>query len=98
MPEVKKILHSSFNDKRGTIFTTIENDLTKKILPKKYYFNQNKINYRKKNVLVGIHYDNKTWKLLTCVKGKIFHVVTNINGSKKNKFKSEINILSEKKK
>jgi dTDP-4-dehydrorhamnose 3,5-epimerase len=97
LPEVKKILHSSFNDKRGTIFTTIENDLTKKILPKKYYFNQNKINYRKKNVLVGIHYDNKTWKLLTCVKGKIFHVVTNINGSKKNKFKSEINILSEKK-
>ena len=97
LPEVKKIIHSSFKDKRGTIFTTIENNLTKKILPKKFYFNQNKINYRKKNVLVGIHYDNKTWKLLTCIKGKIFHVVTNINGNKKNKFKSEINILTEKK-
>ena len=98
LPDVKKILHSSFKDKRGTIFTTIENNLTKKILPKNFYFNQSKINYRKKNVLVGIHYDNKTWKLLSCIKGKIFHVVTNIAGNNKNRFKSQVYILSDKKK
>jgi len=95
LPEVKKIIHSCFKDKRGTIHTTIDNNLVKKILPKKFYFNQNKVNYRKKNVLVGIHYDHKTWKLLSCIRGKIFHVVTNINGNNKNRFKSNyLRILS----
>ena len=98
LPEVKKVIHSCFKDKRGTIHTTIDNNLIKKILPKKFYFNQNKLNYRKKNVLVGIHYDHKTWKLLSCIKGKIFHVVTNINGNNKNRFKSQVYILSDKKK
>jgi dTDP-4-dehydrorhamnose 3,5-epimerase len=75
-----------------------DENLKKKILPKKLHFNHLKINYRKKNVLVGIHYDNKTWKLITCLHGKIFHAVTNIDGNKRNKYKSQIYILSDKKK
>lgn len=98
LPCVKKIIYSSFVDNRGYIFSTIENSLTKKILPKKLYFNQTKINFRKKNVLVGIHYDNKTWKLLTCIKGKIFHVVTKINSNNQSsRIIAQTYILSEKK-
>lgn len=98
LPDIKKIIHTNFKDKRGLIYSMFDKNLKKKILPKKLFFEHVKINYRKKNVLVGIHYDNKCWKLITCLKGKIFHAVTSINGTKKNKYKSQIYILSDKKK
>jgi len=99
LPGVKKITYSSYNDKRGYVYSVIDKKLTKSILPKNMYFNQTKINFRKKKVLVGFHYDTKTWKLLTCLKGKIFHVVVKINSSKKIKnFTHQLFILNEKKK
>jgi dTDP-4-dehydrorhamnose 3,5-epimerase len=98
LPDIKKIVHSKFKDRRGLIYSMFDKNLKKKILPKKLFFDHLKINYRKKNVLVGIHYDNKSWKLVTCLRGRIFQAVTNINGNKKNKCKSQIYILSDKKK
>ena len=53
-------------------------------IPKKFYFNQSKINYRKKNVLVGIHYDNKTWKLVSCLYGSFYLVVLKHDRKSKN--------------
>ena len=99
LPGVKKINYSSFTDNRGYIFSTIDKKLIKKVLPKKMFFNQTKISFRKKNVLVGFHYDDKTWKLLTCIKGKIFHTVVKINSLKqKNNFTHQSFILNNKKK
>jgi dTDP-4-dehydrorhamnose 3,5-epimerase len=47
-----------------------------------YFSNNIKINFVRddistssKNVLRGIHYDNKTWKLIQCLYGKIYLVV-----------------------
>ena len=46
----------------------------------------------KKNVFRGLHYDHKTWKLVSCPYGKIFFVVVNCNKNSKNylKYKSWI--------
>ena len=50
---------------------------------------------RKKNTLTGIHGDNKTWKVLKCLKGKILVVIVNCKKSKKNFGKYYKIILSE---
>jgi dTDP-4-dehydrorhamnose 3,5-epimerase len=73
---VKIIKASKYIDHRGFIYTNFNKELEKRILPKNYHFNHCKINFRRKNVLVGIHYDFKTWKLVSCLKGKIFQVIT----------------------
>ena len=39
---------------------------------------------RSKNVFRGLHYDEKTWKLISCVYGKIFFVI--VNCDKKSKY------------
>lgn len=82
---------SVFNDKRGTIWTSWKKN--KKILIK---FNHDKFSMSKKNVLRGLHYDNKTWKLVSCVYGKIFLTVVNCNPSSKNYLKVFTRILNDK--
>ena len=44
---------------------------------RKIKFLQDDISVSKKNVLRGIHGDNTTWKLLSCVHGKIYLIVLN---------------------
>ena len=39
---------------------------------------------RKKDTLTGIHGDNKTWKVLTCLEGKILVVLVNCDKKNKN--------------
>ena len=39
---------------------------------------------RKKNSLTGIHGDNKTWKVLSCIEGKILVVLVNCDKKVKN--------------
>ena len=98
LKKVKVIKPSKYIDHRGFIYTNFNNKLEKKILPKNYRFNHCKINFRKKNVLVGVHYDAKTWKLISCLKGKILHVVTCLDfKDKKNLYKSVNFILNSKK-
>jgi len=73
---VKKIILTSFEDFRGT-YTEIYN---------KDFFNENQINLNfiqddisisKKNVLRGLHGDQKTWKLITCLHGEFQLIVAN---------------------
>lgn len=90
-----KIITPSINvDKRGSIYTFFDKKTFNKILPKNILFSHVKINRRKKNVLVGIHYDKKTWKLVTCLKGKIMQNVSCFENST-NKYKSDNFILKE---
>jgi len=95
-----KIIQPSINeDFRGQIFSMFDQKLSTRLLPKKYYFSHMKITNRKKNVLVGIHYDSKTWKLFGCVNGRVFHSVTCFDKKdKKNYLKSEKFILQGGKK
>ena len=44
---------------------------------KKIKFIQDDISISKKNVLRGIHGDNKTWKLISCLYGKFYLVIVN---------------------
>ena len=65
-----------FKDFRGT-YTEIYN---KKIFNKNLTnikFIQDDISISKKNVLRGIHGDQKTWKLISCLYGEFYFVVVN---------------------
>ena len=68
---VKVFIDKPFSDRRGYLWSSWNR---KKL---NISFNQDKFSISKKNVIRGLHGDNKTWKLLSCVSGKIFLVVVN---------------------
>ena len=71
MKQIKVITSDNYADKRGLIWTSWKkNNLN-------LNFEHDKFSFSKKNVLRGLHYDNKTWKLISCPYGKIFFVVVN---------------------
>tara|TARA_X000000950_G_scaffold287537_1_gene400195 strand:- start:1596 stop:2105 length:510 start_codon:yes stop_codon:yes gene_type:complete len=84
-----------FEDFRGKYIETYN----KKIYTNsgiKLNFVQDDVSISKKNVLRGIHGDNKTWKLISCLHGKFLLVVVN-NDKKSKKYKKYFSIiLSEK--
>ena len=88
---IKLYKSNKFYDKRGSIWTSWK--LNKK---QKIYFNHDKFSLSKKNVLRGLHYDNKTWKLISCVYGKVFFVVVDCRKSSKNYLKFDSVVLDSK--
>ena len=75
IPGIKIIKPSISKDMRGNIWTSYQRDEIDKLLPDKLEFKHDKFSCSKKNVLRGIHGDQKSWKLITCVSGSIFQVV-----------------------
>ena len=75
---------SSFKDKRGFYWTTWKKGSFKKIK-----FNHDKFSISKKNTLRGLHCDFKSWKMVTCVFGKLLLVVVDMKKNSKNYLKSE---------
>jgi len=70
---VKIIKYDKFIDLRGSIWTTyLENKI------KNIKFNHDKFSVSHKDVIRGIHYDNKTFKLVTAVYGAIDQVVVDM--------------------
>ena len=63
--------YDSFQDHRGQLYTIWEQKQFKNL-----NFNHDKVATSKKNVLRGLHTD-KSWKLITCLYGKIQLVVAN---------------------
>jgi dTDP-4-dehydrorhamnose 3,5-epimerase len=59
-------------------------------------FIQDDISVSKKNVLRGIHGDNLTWKLISCLHGEFYFVVVNCDGRSKDFGRWESFILSDK--
>ena len=92
MLKIKVIKNTSFKDHRGFYWTTWKKGLLKKI-----NFNHDKFSVSKKNVLRGLHCDFKSWKLVTCVLGKVFFVVVNANKKSRNYLKYKSWILNHKK-
>ena len=73
---VKIISYDSFVDLRGSIWTTYLED---KINTKdNLRFNHDKFSVSYKDVIRGIHYDSKTFKLVTAVYGEIDQVVVDM--------------------
>ena len=71
LSDVKIIETGAFKDNRGELWTVWnENEFNPKLK-----FNHDKVAVSKKNVLRGIHGDNKSWKLITCLSGEIFLVI-----------------------
>ena len=66
--------NSIFKDYRGYYWTTWKKNNFKSIV-----FNHDKFSISKKNVLRGFHCDFKSWKLVTCVFGKIILAVVNVD-------------------
>ena len=71
LKNIKLCKDDAFVDKRGIYWTSWK---------KKRYnidFNHDKFSLSKKNVLRGFHGDKKSYKLISCVYGKIFFVIIN---------------------
>jgi dTDP-4-dehydrorhamnose 3,5-epimerase len=90
---VKIFKESIFRDRRGFIWTSWTNKKKYKDLK----FNHDKFALSKKNVLRGIHWDTKTWKLISCVYGKIFFVIVDCRPGSTSYLKYSKLILDHKK-
>ena len=77
--DVKVYKNTHFKDIRGYYWTS-----WKKRESNKINFKHDKFSLSKKNVLRGLHGDNKTWKLVSCPYGKFFIVVVNCDRKSKN--------------
>ena len=62
-------------DIRGTIFTTYHQEIYNTFFKGNVNFLHDKFSESGQYVLRGLHGDDKTWKLVTCVFGEIFQVV-----------------------
>lgn len=89
-PEV--IIHQpdSFEDFRGELYTLYkENDYN-------LNFNHDKVSISRKNTLRGLHGDNKSWKLVTCLAGEIYLVIVDNRPDSPNYLKWDWKILTSK--
>ena len=59
-------------------------------------FNHDKVSTSRKHVLRGIHGDNKSWKLVTCLHGEIYFVVVDNRESSDTFMRWEHMILSDR--
>jgi len=69
---------SVFDENRGSIWTSYNTNKIGGLLPDSLHFKHDKFSISKKNVLRGIHGDHKSWKLVSCVSGKILQVVVDM--------------------
>ena len=83
---------TNFKDLRGRYLETFNKKNYKKIL--KLDFLEDDFSINKKRVFKGIHGDNKTWKLVSCVYGKCEAVIVNLDKNSKCFGLSEKFILS----
>jgi len=76
------LLNDKYFEKRGSIYTiyNVED------VPPNLKFVQDKISKSFQGVIRGFHGDNKTWKLITCIHGRIKLVTYDIFKDKKNTY------------
>jgi dTDP-4-dehydrorhamnose 3,5-epimerase len=88
---IKIYKSDKFFDKRGSLWTSWKKNKKYKVV-----FNHDKFSVSKKNVLRGLHYDNKTWKLISCVYGKVFFVIVDCKKNSKTYLKSYSKVLNSR--
>jgi dTDP-4-dehydrorhamnose 3,5-epimerase len=89
-PEVKIYQPDVFEDFRGELFTLYKQEESN------LYFNHDKVSISKQNVLRGLHGDNKSWKLITCLAGEVYLVVVDNRPNSENYMKWDWIILTAK--
>ena len=89
-PEVKIYQPDVFEDFRGELFTLYKQEESN------LYFNHDKVSISKQNVLRGLHGDNKSWKLITCLAGEVYLVVVDNRPDSPNYMKWDWIILTAK--
>lgn len=99
LPEVKIVQPSIYHEYRGSISTTYHSDYYDRLLPasernKGLEFKHDRYSKSKMGVLRGLHYDEKTWKLVSCLHGKIYLVVLDMRPKQPNYGKWESFIIS----
>jgi dTDP-4-dehydrorhamnose 3,5-epimerase len=94
LPGVLVIRLDIFEDYRGQYIETY-NKANYEAVTGVNEFVQDDISVSTKNVLRGIHGDNETWKLITCLYGKIYLVVVNCDNGSSHFGKWESFILTE---
>jgi len=92
---VLQVFPSIFKDFRGQFIETYNEKLyRKKGIDIKFV--EDDFCISKKNVLRGIHVDNKAWKLVSCVFGKIYAVIVNCDEKSKDFGKWQKFLLSDR--
>ena len=92
MLNLKIFKNTTFKDNRGFYWTTWKKGILNKI-----YFNHDKFSISKKNVLRGLHCDFKSWKLVSCVFGRVLLVVVDVRKKSKNYLKYKTFTLKHEK-
>lgn len=93
LKEIKILKPDTFKDFRGEIWTNWEKKYLKNV-----NFNLSKFTKSKKNVLRGFHGDPKSWKLVSCIKGKVLNVIVDYRKNSKNYLKYSTFNLDDKNK
>ena len=98
LPQVKIVQPSIYHEYRGMITTTYHSDYYDRLLPAGernggLKFNHDRYSKSKQNVLRGLHYDDKTWKLISCPHGKLYLVVLDLREKQPNYGKWESFII-----
>ncbi len=81
--DVIELIPDKFSDNRGDIWTSFNEEMLEDEMLLIPEFKHDKFSYSKKNVLRGIHGDNKTWKMISCIYGKIFQVIVDLREDSK---------------
>jgi dTDP-4-dehydrorhamnose 3,5-epimerase len=89
--EIKIFQPDSFEDFRGELFTVFKHGDYNNL-----FFNHDKVSISKKNVLRGLHGDNKAYKLITCLHGELLLVVVDNRADSHNFLKWDYIVLSHK--
>ncbi len=93
LDEIKEFRLDSYEDFRGEIFTVCRDGDDKGMS-----FNHDKTCIRYKNTLVGIHGDFKTYKLITCLYGRVFSALVDNRPDSPDFMKHKTFILSHENK
>ena len=72
------ITPSVYDESRGSIWTSYNTNQIGSLIPEGLSFKHDKFSSSKYNVLRGIHGDNKSWKLVSCVYGSVLQVVVDL--------------------
>jgi len=91
-PEVKTYQPDSFEDYRGELYTLYKQEDFNLV------FNHDKVSISRKNVLRGLHGDDKSWKLISCLAGEVYLVVVDYRPESPNYLKWDSIILTCKNK
>ena len=89
LPELKIVQPSIYHEYRGMISTLYHSDYYDRLIPaternKGVVFKHDRFSKSPYGVLRGLHYDNKTWKLISCLSGKLYLVVLDLREKQPN--------------